>query len=260
MNYILSGSSVHGILQARILEWVTMSFSRGSSWSRDQTHITFHLLHWQVGSLPLVPPGKPRCSISGVCGYYHACTCLESVLTSYTSVMASQPDHEFSKGRDMAHTPSVPLTPSHNAQFHERHTMDANQYFPIGFEDPDYRALLLTVSSPEAMMMAKFTIRLQPQTVCVLEASRSTQPEGVHLPPSTSGLQETHIALSKSCFGWKFRTFSYLRIHLEWIQPEQLKKMWACSVQNREKCWYFNVQWWKEMSQVPDLYPLPTWL
>ena len=29
------GSSVHGILQARILEWVTMPSSRGSSWPRD---------------------------------------------------------------------------------------------------------------------------------------------------------------------------------------------------------------------------------
>ena len=31
------GSSVHGILQARILEWVAMSSSRGSSWLRDWT-------------------------------------------------------------------------------------------------------------------------------------------------------------------------------------------------------------------------------
>ena len=31
------GSSVHGILQARILEWVTISFSKGSSQPRDQT-------------------------------------------------------------------------------------------------------------------------------------------------------------------------------------------------------------------------------
>ena len=30
-------SSVHGISQARILEWVAISFSRGSSWSRHQT-------------------------------------------------------------------------------------------------------------------------------------------------------------------------------------------------------------------------------
>ena len=34
------GSSVHRILQARILEWVAMSFSRGSSWPRARTHIS----------------------------------------------------------------------------------------------------------------------------------------------------------------------------------------------------------------------------
>ena len=36
----LPGSSVHGISQARILEWVAISFSRGSSQPRDQTHIS----------------------------------------------------------------------------------------------------------------------------------------------------------------------------------------------------------------------------
>ena len=46
------GSSVHGILQARILEWVVSSFSRGSSRPRDQTHVSctgrwilYHLSH-----------------------------------------------------------------------------------------------------------------------------------------------------------------------------------------------------------------------
>ena len=34
------GSSVHGILQARILELVAISFSRGSSWSRNQTQVS----------------------------------------------------------------------------------------------------------------------------------------------------------------------------------------------------------------------------
>ena len=34
------GSSVHGILQARILEWVAISFSRGSSWLRDWTQVS----------------------------------------------------------------------------------------------------------------------------------------------------------------------------------------------------------------------------
>ena len=36
----LPGSSVHGILQARILEWVTISFSRASSQCRDQTWVS----------------------------------------------------------------------------------------------------------------------------------------------------------------------------------------------------------------------------
>ena len=35
------GFSVHGISQARILEWVAMCFSKGSSWSRRWTHISY---------------------------------------------------------------------------------------------------------------------------------------------------------------------------------------------------------------------------
>ena len=58
------GSSVHGILQARLLEWVIMPSSRGSTWSRDWTRVSLCLLHWQVGSLPLAPPGKPIFIIS----------------------------------------------------------------------------------------------------------------------------------------------------------------------------------------------------
>ena len=53
------GSSVHGILQARILEWVAMPSSRGSSWPRDWICISY-VLHWQADSLPLIPPGKPN--------------------------------------------------------------------------------------------------------------------------------------------------------------------------------------------------------
>ena len=34
------GSSVHGILQARILEWVAIAFSRGSSWPRDRSQVS----------------------------------------------------------------------------------------------------------------------------------------------------------------------------------------------------------------------------
>ena len=52
------GSSVHGILQVRILEWVAISSSRGSSQGSNLPILC--LLHWQEGSLPLAPPGKPR--------------------------------------------------------------------------------------------------------------------------------------------------------------------------------------------------------
>ena len=40
MDCSLPGSSVHGILQARILERVATSFSRGSSQLRDQTQVS----------------------------------------------------------------------------------------------------------------------------------------------------------------------------------------------------------------------------
>ena len=43
MECSLPGSSVHGILQARILEWVAMLSSRGSSQSRDRTHVFYNL-------------------------------------------------------------------------------------------------------------------------------------------------------------------------------------------------------------------------
>ena len=94
------GSSVHGILQSRILEWVAMPSSKGSSWPRVRTRLTqvpcigrrvlycwatrkpplawvaipfsrdfldseiepisLCLLHWYTGSLPLASPEKPQ--------------------------------------------------------------------------------------------------------------------------------------------------------------------------------------------------------
>ena len=59
MDCSLPGFSVHGILQARTLEWVAISFSWGSSWPRDQTQS--HSL--QIGSLPPEPPRKPHLRI-----------------------------------------------------------------------------------------------------------------------------------------------------------------------------------------------------
>ena len=59
LHYLLEfaqiDSSVHGILQAKILEWVAIPFSRGSSWPRNQTQVS------GIGGrfLTVWAPGKP---------------------------------------------------------------------------------------------------------------------------------------------------------------------------------------------------------
>ena len=58
MDYSPPGFSVHGILQAGILEWIVMLSSGGSFWPRDQTHVSYascigrHVLYhqWRLGS------------------------------------------------------------------------------------------------------------------------------------------------------------------------------------------------------------------
>ena len=53
MDCNLLGSCVHGIFQARILEWIAIPFLRGSYWPRDWTQVSciagrffYHLSHW----------------------------------------------------------------------------------------------------------------------------------------------------------------------------------------------------------------------
>ena len=57
------GCSVHGIFQARILEQVAISFSRGSSQPRDSTLISYRLLRWHAASLPLCYLGMEHGSL-----------------------------------------------------------------------------------------------------------------------------------------------------------------------------------------------------
>ena len=56
MNHSLPGSSVHGILQSRILEWVAMPFSRGSSGPRDWIQVSHIAGRFFYG---LSYPGSP---------------------------------------------------------------------------------------------------------------------------------------------------------------------------------------------------------
>ena len=54
------GFPVHRVLQARVLEWVAMLSSRGSSWPRDGTHISYASCVGRQVLLPLMPAGKPH--------------------------------------------------------------------------------------------------------------------------------------------------------------------------------------------------------
>ena len=69
--------TVHGILQARILEWVTMPFSRVSSLPRDRTHIS----HIAGGFFTTEPPGKPHMLLGEV---EIICLRYKSKLTSFS--------------------------------------------------------------------------------------------------------------------------------------------------------------------------------
>ena len=57
VDYSLPGSSVHEIIPEKTLEWVTISFSRRSSWCRYRTHIScigkWILYHWATWEAPM---------------------------------------------------------------------------------------------------------------------------------------------------------------------------------------------------------------
>ena len=100
MDCSLPGSSIHGIFQARILEWVAISFSRGSSRPRDRT--------WsptlQAYSLPSEPSGEV---VEGykrsVCTLF--ATYFESILTRSYSVESFQ-SHGLQHARPLSITNS----------------------------------------------------------------------------------------------------------------------------------------------------------
>ena len=68
MNCSPLGSSVHGIFPGRILEWVAIAFSRGSSQPRDQTCISctgrWVLYHWVLGPWRILFTQMLSCKMS----------------------------------------------------------------------------------------------------------------------------------------------------------------------------------------------------
>ena len=59
LDFSPPSSSVHGVLQGRILERIALTSSRGSSQPRDLAHISYVSCIGRQFFLPLVPPGKP---------------------------------------------------------------------------------------------------------------------------------------------------------------------------------------------------------
>ena len=66
----LPGFSIHGIFQARVLEWVAISFSRGSSQSRDQTRVSCtagrHFTIWATREARLTRVSHQKLTFSSV--------------------------------------------------------------------------------------------------------------------------------------------------------------------------------------------------
>ena len=69
------GSSVHRILQEKILEWGAIFYSGGIFPTQGSKPCLLHLLHWQVDSLPLVPCVKPLSDLllANVCFFSVGC-------------------------------------------------------------------------------------------------------------------------------------------------------------------------------------------
>ena len=78
MNCSLPSSSIHGVFQARILEWVASSFSRGSSWPNDR--ISFSCREFAGKFFTTKPPGKsPKSTIFQLKKNRHMCSHTVSV-------------------------------------------------------------------------------------------------------------------------------------------------------------------------------------
>ena len=118
MDCSLPGSSVNGILQARILEWVANSFSRASSRPRDKIWVSF------IAGISSITesPGKPCINIQGLYIHTHMyiCVCVYDVLWeigSYDDEVWEVPQSAFWKLRRASWCSSPSSSPSAKDQY-----------------------------------------------------------------------------------------------------------------------------------------------
>ena len=124
-----SGSSVHGIFQVRILEWVAISYSKQSSWPRDQTcvscvscmarRIIHHCATWEAPILHLLLAERPKGLLTDKlggqeCRFSDACMMCSKLLQSCPARtlkwIAMPSSRDFSQPRDRASVSYVSYT------------------------------------------------------------------------------------------------------------------------------------------------------
>ena len=113
------GYSVHGILQARILEWIAISFSRGSSRPRDRTQVSciasrrFNLWATSEGLvvkslLKCAPDAEDSCGGSIEPQWKLKCANHGAISISYPLVYFHVPGHGYkSQGRRLPRSPQI---------------------------------------------------------------------------------------------------------------------------------------------------------
>ena len=130
MDCSLPGSSVHAISQARVLEWVAVSFSRGSSQARDWTCVS-----WFLTTEPL---GKPGClvvwinsvptemKIEHLVNYQHSFLFFYFMCFFYSLCSASRKDTDKTYQLCWVCLISVQFS----------HSVESNSLRPHGLQDP----------------------------------------------------------------------------------------------------------------------------
>ena len=125
MDCSLPGSSVQGILRARILEWAAVSFSTVSSQRRDRIHVSC-LLHWQADSSPLPRLAQgwgltqpmdhfghaqpaPSCSFVGICSLQGASALVSAVTTCRLTAAGNPPGLPLSGWVPLSHSGALDI-------------------------------------------------------------------------------------------------------------------------------------------------------
>ena len=124
MDYSPQSSSVHGISQARILEWIAISYSRGSSWPRDRIQVSctdrrifYHWATWEALLLsqlnlllsaltPSSPDNLPHCHLSDL-PRDHSNQAISYKILHWLLLQLWESVHDWFPPTSAASTPSV---------------------------------------------------------------------------------------------------------------------------------------------------------